>query len=74
MTAFVVFLSGWILCNVILLICLHGIYVLRENAIRTRRKEAEEETVEEFRREMDDLGVALFEIPDNEAAEEDLHE
>lgn len=72
MTAFLVVLSGWILFSFFMLFCLWAIHAL-EDAIQACREE-EEEAVEEFRAELNDHGVALFEIPDSEAAEEDLHE
>lgn len=51
---------GYYLCGFLIVFSAYGIYSIRENVTRTR----EEESVEKFRRELDEWDVALFEIPE----------
>ena len=58
---------GWFGMGAMSVLIAYFLYSIRENAIRARRKEVEEEAVKEFRSELDDRGIALFEIPDGSA-------
>ena len=57
---------GWFGMGAMSVLIAYFLYSLRENAIRARRQEAEEEAVEELHAELNDSGVALFGIPEGE--------
>ena len=70
MTLFLIVVFGWIFCSLILLLSLWGIYALegdRQKDIHKRKEDAQKKAIQEFRRELDEHGVALFEIPASEA-------
>ena len=61
------FHASYLLLGVLITLSVYGIYSVYEDAIRSRREEAEDEAVEQFRWELEGRGVALFEIPDSSA-------